>query len=127
MAAHASAPPLGHSEPKVKVVQPFLRGPAAAKAYYTNIAVLSGGGVSAGQVHTVLDGLRKVCIKDLRLNAIFKLHGIANFMLKPCNQKISTARHNWCEVKKFTPRPTPEGRRHVRCNTLKEIENEILR
>ena len=126
MAAHATAPPLRHSEPKVKVVQPFLRGPAAAKAYYTNIAGLSGGGVSAGQVHTVLDGLRKVCIKDLRLNAIFKLHGIANFMLKPCRPN-STAKEVRSDGWKFTARPTPVGRRHVRCNTLKEIENEILR
>ena len=61
---------------KVKVVKPFLRGTAAARVYYSDIAALGGGGISAGQVQTVLEGLRKIFIRDLKSSSTFKLHGI---------------------------------------------------
>ena len=127
VAVSATVPP-DQSVPKpskVKVVKPFLRGTAAAKAYYSDIAELSGGGVSAGQVHTVLDGLRKVCVRDLKANSIFKLHGIANYVLKRI--KVSGVQEVSGNGWKFTVHPSPpEGRRRVYCNTLKEVEKEVV-
>ena len=108
---------------KVKVAKPFLRGKAAANAYYTDIAALSGG-ASARQVHTVLEGLRKVCARDLTDKSIFKLHGIANFTLRKA--KVSGAQEVTGPGWSYSVKGTPAGQKRVYCNVLKELEKAAL-
>jgi hypothetical protein len=108
---------------KVKVVKPFLRGTAAANAYYTDIAALSGG-ASARQVHTVLEGLRKVCARDLKDKSIFKLHSIANFTLRKA--KVSGEQEITGPGWSYSVRGTPAGQKRVYCAVLKELENAVL-
>lgn len=108
---------------KVKVVKPFLRGTAAANAYYTDIAALSGG-ASARQVHTVLEGVRKVCVRDLKDKSIFNLHGIANYTLRKA--RASGAQEITGPGWSYSVKATPAGRKRVYCNVLKELEKAAL-
>ena len=57
-------------------MKPFLRGAAAAKAYYFDISELSGGAANPRQVRTVIEGLRTQCIRELKDKSIFKLYVI---------------------------------------------------
>ena len=104
-------------------MKPFLRGAAAAKAYYTDIAELSGG-ANARQVHTVIDGLRKVCVRDLKDRSIFKLHGIANYTLRKA--KVSGAREITGPGWSYSAKGTPAGQKRVYCTVLKALENAVL-
>lgn len=108
---------------KVKVVKPFLRGTAAANAYYTDIAALSGG-ASARQVHTVLEGLRKVCVRDLKDKSIFNLYGFANYTLR--KSRVSGAQEITGPGWTYSVKATPAGRMRVYCNVLRELEKAVL-
>ena len=108
---------------KVKVVKPFLRGQAAANAYYANIAALSGG-ATAKQAHTVLEGLRKVCVRDLKDKSIFNLYGFANYTLR--KSRVSGAQEITGPGWTYSVKATPAGRMRVYCNVLRELEKAVL-
>ena len=109
---------------KVQVVKPFLRGAAAAKAYYTDLSELSGGVANCRQARTVIEGSRKLCIQQLREKSIFKLHGIANYRIYVTKARaggpIAGPNATW------QAKAVPAGRKRVVCKVLKELENDIL-
>ena len=120
---HDLAPPPA-STPKLQIVKPFLRGAAAAKAYYTDISELGGGVVNPRQARTVIEGLRKLCIQHLKEKAIFKLHGIANYKIHVAKARkggtIAGPNVTW------KAKEVPAGRKRVHCTVLKELEKDVI-
>jgi hypothetical protein len=109
---------------KLRVVNPFLRGAAAAKAYYTDISELSGGTANPRQVRTVIEGLRTLCIRELKEKSSFKLYGIANYNLRATKVRqggsVAAPNATW------QVRPVPAGRKRIYCTVPKELENDVL-
>ena len=112
------------SKPKLQIVKPFLRGAAAAKAYYTDISELGGGVANPRQARTVIEGLRKLCIQHLKEKAIFKLHGIANYKIYVTKARkggtIAGPNVSW------KAKEVPAGRKRVCCTVLKELEKDVI-
>ena len=108
---------------KIQIVKPFLRGAAAAKAYYTDLSELGGGVANPRQARTVIEGLRKLCIEHLREKGSFKLYGIANYKIKVAKARqggrITGPNATW-EAKAI-----PAGRKHVHCYVLKDLEKDV--
>ena len=108
----------------VKIIKPFLRGAAAANAYYSSIAELSEG-VSAKQVHTIIDGLKKVCVRNLQDNATFTPPAIVTFTLKP-NQAQAAKLVTLDGGRSYTTKAKPGGGKRVQCRVLNALEQVIL-
>ena len=109
---------------RLRVVKPFLRGAAAAKAYYTDISGLGGGTANPRQVRTVIEGLRTLCIRELKEKSIFKLYGIANYKLRATKAQdggqISGPNVTW------QAKAIPAGRKRIYCTVLKELEKDVV-
>jgi hypothetical protein len=109
---------------RIRVVKPFLRGAAAAKAYYTDISDLSGGTANPRQVRTVIEGLRTLCIRELKDKSSFKLYGIANYNLRATKVRgggqVSAPNATW------KVRAVPAGRKRIYCTVLKELETDVI-
>ena len=108
---------------QVQIVKPFLRGKAAANAYYSSIAEMSDG-ASAKQVHTVIDGLKNVCVRDLKGESSFTIPGIATYTMK--TTQAQAARKVSGDGWSYATKAKSGGCKRVQCRVLSALEQAIL-
>ena len=106
---------------QVEMLQPFVRGPAAAKAFFEDLSRVSD--IEVVELKKMFNGLQKIAVRDLREKGSFTLHSIGSFHVK--TNPGTTEGPGECHGKHFTRREKP-SRKHVICKVASALSDKVV-
>jgi hypothetical protein len=106
---------------QVEMLQPFVRGRAAAKAFFYDLSSVAD--IEVGELKKMLDGLQKLAVRDLRSKGSFTLHSFGSFHVK--TNPGTAEGPGECHGKQFTRREKP-SRKHVICKVASLLSDKVV-
>ena len=106
---------------QVEVLEPFLRGRAAANAFFDKLASVSD--IPVADIKRVFDGIQKIAVRELRSTGAFTLHQIGAFRVKTIPGTPEGPGE--CHGKHFTRREKP-SKKTVVCKVASKLSDKVV-